>query len=174
LAKVILAHNYSYLSTGSPTYWPTDANKIPDLLDFFITNGISTTYADVQASYDLTSDHTPIVVTISTTIVVRKPALRLHTSHTNRALYRTAVRDKLPTTMKLKTCEDIEIATTNFIGILRQAALAATPTRHSLRPASNLPYEIKRLVALKCRARSKWPTTHVPDGRRLYNNEATN
>jgi exonuclease III len=78
LAKVIQAQNNSYLS-----YWPTDANKIPDLLDFFITNGISTTYADVQASYDLTSNHTPIIVTISTTIVVRQPALRLHTSHTN-------------------------------------------------------------------------------------------
>jgi len=41
LAKVIQAHYYSYLSTRSPTYWPTDANKIPDLLDFFITNRIS-------------------------------------------------------------------------------------------------------------------------------------
>jgi len=72
--------------------------------------------------------------------------------------------------MKLKTCEDIEIATTNFIGILRQAALAATPTRHPLRPVSNLPSEIKRLVAIKRRSRSKWQTTHAPDDRRLYNN----
>jgi len=169
LAKVIQVQNYSYLSTGSPTYWPTDANKIPDLLDF-ITNGISTTYADVQASYDLTSDHTPIIVTISTTIVVRKPALRLHTSHTNWALYKTAVRDNVTTARKLKTCEDIETATSNFIGILRQAALAATPTRHPLRPASNLPSEIKRLVAIKRRARSMWQTIHAPDDRRLYNN----
>jgi len=170
LAKVIQAQNYSDLSTGSPTYWPTDAKKIPDLLDFFITNGISTTYADVQASYDITSDHTPIIVTISMTIVVRKPALLLHTSHTNWALYKTAVRDKVTTAMKLKTCEDIEIATSNFIGILRQAALAATPTRHPLQPVSNLPSEIKRLVAIKRQARSKWQTTHAPDDRRLYNN----
>jgi len=59
LAKIIQAHNYSYLSTGSPTYWTTDAKKIPDLLDFFITNDISTTYDDIQASYNLASDHTP-------------------------------------------------------------------------------------------------------------------
>jgi len=51
----------------------------------------------------------------------------------------------MTTVMKLKTCEDIEIATTNFIGILQQAAQAATPTRHPLSPASNLPSEIKRL-----------------------------
>jgi len=40
LAKLLQANN-SFLSAGSPTYWPTDTNKTPDLLDFFITNGIS-------------------------------------------------------------------------------------------------------------------------------------
>jgi hypothetical protein len=36
--------NYSFLSTGTPTYWPTDGNKIPDLQDFFVTNGVSSTH----------------------------------------------------------------------------------------------------------------------------------
>jgi len=39
LLKVIQEQNYLYLSTGTPTYWPTDGNKIPDLLDFFVTKG---------------------------------------------------------------------------------------------------------------------------------------
>jgi len=56
-SKVIQEKNYSFLSIGTPTYWPTDGNKIPDLLDFFVTNGISSTYTDIQSSYDLTSDH---------------------------------------------------------------------------------------------------------------------
>jgi len=170
LAKVIQAQNYSFLSTRSPTYWPTDATKIPDLLDFFITNGISAIYADGQASYDLTSDHTPIIVTISIAILVRQPEPRLHTSHTNWAIYKTVVWDKANSAMKLKSCEDIETATTNFIGILQQAAQAATPKRHPLSPASNLPSEIKWLVAIKCRARSKWQTTHTPDDWCLFNN----
>jgi hypothetical protein len=29
------------LSTTEPTYWPTDKNKVPDLVDFCITKGIS-------------------------------------------------------------------------------------------------------------------------------------
>jgi hypothetical protein len=33
-----------HLSTGTPTYWPTDGNIIPDLLDFFVNNGISSTH----------------------------------------------------------------------------------------------------------------------------------
>jgi hypothetical protein len=48
LSKVIQETNYSFLPTGTPTYWPTDGNKIPDLLDFFVTNGISSTYTDIR------------------------------------------------------------------------------------------------------------------------------
>jgi hypothetical protein len=72
--------------------------------------------------------------------------------------------------MKLKSCEDIETATTNIMGILQQAAQAATPKRHPLGPVRNLPSEIKHLVAIKRRARSKWQTTHAPNDRRLFNN----
>jgi hypothetical protein len=88
LSKVIQEHNYSFLSTGTPTYWPTDGNKIPDLLDFFVTNGISSTYTDIQSSYDLTSAHSPIIATISTSVIVRKPTPRLHNSQTNWDTYR--------------------------------------------------------------------------------------
>jgi hypothetical protein len=34
LLQVIRNKNYKFLSTGSPIYWPTDNQKIPDLLDF--------------------------------------------------------------------------------------------------------------------------------------------
>ena len=41
LLKSITTNNLNYLTTYEPTYWPTDTNKIPDLLDFFITKNIS-------------------------------------------------------------------------------------------------------------------------------------
>jgi hypothetical protein len=41
LVQVIHQNNLNYLSTGEPTYWPTNVIKIPDLLDFAVTNGIS-------------------------------------------------------------------------------------------------------------------------------------
>jgi hypothetical protein len=69
LAKLIQSNNFSFLSTGSPTYWPTDSHKTPDILDFFIINGFSTNYADIKASSDLTSDHYPLMATISTSHV---------------------------------------------------------------------------------------------------------
>jgi len=63
------------------------------------------------------------------------------------------------TAMKLKTSEDIEIATFKFVGILQDAAQVATPKRNSFSPVNNLPSDIKSLVAKKCRARSKWQKT---------------
>jgi endonuclease/exonuclease/phosphatase (EEP) superfamily protein YafD len=71
LYRAINDNNYLTISLGTPTYWPADANKIPDLLDFFITSGISENYISVTGSYDLSSDHTPVIATISTSIPLR-------------------------------------------------------------------------------------------------------
>ena len=104
LPKVLQENNYHFLSTGSPTYWPTDVNKIPDLLDRFITNGISTTYVDIQASYDLTSDHSPIIATISTSVTVRQPPPRLHNSQNKlENLQKTRTRQREPSDKTQRT-----------------------------------------------------------------------
>jgi hypothetical protein len=50
LSKVSQEKNYSFLSIVTPKYWSTDGKKIPDLLDIFVTNGISSTYTDIQSS----------------------------------------------------------------------------------------------------------------------------
>jgi hypothetical protein len=63
---------------------------------------------------------------------------------------------------KLKTSEDIETATKKFISILQQAARLATPIR-TQRTSTTLPLDIKRMVAIKRRARAKWQKTHAPD-----------
>jgi hypothetical protein len=41
LLQVMQQNNLNCLSIGKPNYWPTDANEIPDILDFAITYGIS-------------------------------------------------------------------------------------------------------------------------------------
>lgn len=45
----------NFHSTGKPTYWPTDTNKIPDLLDFFITRKISPNFVKIEENFDLNS-----------------------------------------------------------------------------------------------------------------------
>ena len=141
LLKVIQEQNYSYLTTGTPTYWPTDGNKTPDLLDFFVTKGISPSYADIQP-YDLTSDHSPVIATISTSIITRKPTPRLHNSKTNWETYRQIIQEKAKLPIKLKDQEHVELETNNLINMLQNAAKEATPNSEPQRATNNVPYEI--------------------------------
>jgi hypothetical protein len=115
--------------TKSLTYWTF----------FFIIAGISPSYTDIQPSYDLSPNHTPIIATISTPTTTRIPAPRLHTAHTDWKLYKTIINDKLATAQKLKTREDIELATTKIIDILQKAAKTATLDKNNPRHAHHLP-----------------------------------
>ena len=63
--KVIEQKKYNFLTTATPTYWPTDPRKTTDVLDLFITRGLTESYLEITASYDLPSDHSPIIATIS-------------------------------------------------------------------------------------------------------------
>jgi endonuclease/exonuclease/phosphatase (EEP) superfamily protein YafD len=75
--------NCKYLSTGEPTYWPSDYNKLPDLLDFFIYKGITTDYIQIESSHELSSDHTPVIATLSTHVIYKSTIPTLVTNRMN-------------------------------------------------------------------------------------------
>lgn len=58
-------------SSGKPTYWPTDTNKVPDLIDFFISRGINNNCTFTEGLDDLSSDHTPVLLTLSATVIIK-------------------------------------------------------------------------------------------------------
>lgn len=60
-------------SSGKPNYWPTDQNKIPDLMDFYV----SASYIKVEKEWGVNSDHSPIHLTVSGTIIHKESAPRL-------------------------------------------------------------------------------------------------
>ena len=51
------------ISPGQPTYWPTDPRKIPDLIDFAISRNVDRNSISTEISFDLSSDHSPVIVT---------------------------------------------------------------------------------------------------------------
>jgi endonuclease/exonuclease/phosphatase (EEP) superfamily protein YafD len=65
LLNVIQQNNLNYMSTGEPTYWPTNLNKMPDLADFAITKGILDICSSTKSNLDISSDHSPIVITLT-------------------------------------------------------------------------------------------------------------
>jgi hypothetical protein len=77
LLEAMNRQNCNYLSMGEPTYWPSDYNKLPDLLDFFIYKGITTNDIQIESNHELSSDHTSVIATLSTHVIYKPKILTL-------------------------------------------------------------------------------------------------
>lgn len=60
-----------------------DTSNVPDLIDFFVTKGLSENYIHVENVEGLTSDHSPVVLTLSETVIVKENIPKLTNSKTN-------------------------------------------------------------------------------------------
>jgi hypothetical protein len=73
-----------HLSTGEPTYWPSDRNKLPGLLDFCVTKGMPPNSAAATSCFDLSSDHSPVIVILTSHALPPETPPRLSNRRTNR------------------------------------------------------------------------------------------
>ncbi|CAG9124649.1 unnamed protein product [Plutella xylostella] len=144
------------LSTGEPTYWPTDPNKIPDLLDFFIKKGLSDLYCDVESCLDTISDHSLVIGTFSTNIIYREPPLTLYNHKTDWDAFAEYLNEGVDLKVRLKTEEDIDEATFYITNKIQEAAWRSTPEiKFSAKPV-NIPFEIRRKIGEKRKLRRQW------------------
>lgn len=62
LQQCINNKNYSSLAPQGPTYWHFHNNRLPEILDIFVKKLPSKIHCNVTNLYDLSSDHTPIML----------------------------------------------------------------------------------------------------------------
>jgi hypothetical protein len=101
---------------GEPTYWPTHRNKLPDLVDSCVTS-----------CFDLSSDHSPVLVTLSIQTLNQEKQTSLCNRHTNWVAFRHLINKRLTLNVPLKTEEEIEAAVTFFKDTIQWAGWNATP-----------------------------------------------
>ena len=167
--KSITTNNLNYLTTYELTYWPTDTNKIPDLLDFFITKNISPRYVQINSSAELSSDHSPVIATVSSAVIENSPNGPIHNQLTNWQLFREVFNHSTSASISLKTKEDIETATeylnTSIINAIRSSALTKTSiSKHEY------PRYILNKITEKRRLRRVWQTHRTRDDQRKLSN----
>jgi hypothetical protein len=63
--------------------------------DSFVTKGISPGYTDIVPSFDLSSDHTPIKATISSSVTITHNTPILHNYKTNWEKYREEITNNI-------------------------------------------------------------------------------
>lgn len=171
LHKCVVDNHYTTVSTGQPTYWPSDPNKLPDAIDFFVAKGISSLYFDASSCYDLTSDHSSLICTVGTAVIRKPKRATLSSRYTNWDIYREHLEGSLSHNMPLKTQIDIETATENLTKSIQYAAWHATPT-----PTDdcsdgdyNFPLTIRRKLSEKRKARRVWQHTRHPQDKNKLN-----
>jgi exonuclease III len=69
LYQAITEYRCEIHTTGKTKYWSTDTNKVTDLIAFFVSKNLSSSFIDVTEEFDLDSDHSPIVFTLSVIII---------------------------------------------------------------------------------------------------------
>jgi hypothetical protein len=138
------SNNFRRLSSREPTYWPTDQNKLPDLVDFCVTKGIPCNFADAKSCLELSLDHSPVLVTLSTQAILQVPQPRLCNRQTDWDVFRHLLNERLLLNVTLKTDSDIETAIKNFNGIIKWAGRTTTPEHTEACQTYDCPILIKQ------------------------------
>ncbi|XP_055840136.1 RNA-directed DNA polymerase from mobile element jockey isoform X2 [Episyrphus balteatus] len=159
-----MENNCDFHSTGKPTYWPADTSKIPDLIDYFIVRGIPSNRIKVTECYDLFSDHSPVIITMSESLVKVEMPPRLTNGKTNWEGFKKDIEDNVELRVSLRTPLELEAAVDNFVNIIQKAAWNNTPCQREISGYKDVKYpqEIKDVLKEKRKALKKWQQTRAP------------
>jgi len=162
--------NYDYISNGAPTYWPTDPRKLPDLLDFFVSHGLPRNNCQIHSNYDLSSDHNPVIVSLSTAAFDRPLSPKLTTRNTDWNTFQHYLEENTNLNIRMKSPTDLDQAAHYFTTLVQKAAWSSTPATEQQAPfIPNTPLHIRQLVAAKRRARSVWQRWRHANDQHQYN-----
>jgi hypothetical protein len=70
------SNKLKHVSIGEPTYWPSDRNKLPDLVEFCVRKGIPQDFAVAKSCFDLASNHPPVYTLTTPEPSTKHPASR--------------------------------------------------------------------------------------------------
>lgn len=166
--------NWNSISTGKPTYWPTDSAKVPDLIDFFIVHKISPNYISVEEGLELNSDHSPIFMYLSGNIILKEDMPYLSNHTTDWESFRSRLRKYISDAPKIHKKEDLELECMKFTEAIQKAAWESTVQKKKKQTGMNFPPELRTLISEKRRLRRKWQMTRSPADKRNLNNASQN
>lgn len=157
----IVHDSLTVASSGEPTYWPLDPDRTPGVIDFFILKGFPAPICHTSTITDLTSDHLPIKLRLTTDTVPLTRPLPLVTKHTDWDIFRSELSSNLNLGIRLKSTSELDEAAEYFTQALQEAASKATPAiTPTVTPQSvGYPSTLLQLIRDRRRARRKWQRT---------------
>lgn len=165
LYKCIVKHRLSTLSAGRPTYWPSDCNKIPDLLDFAVSKGISRTSLDIVNNDDLDSDHSALIINLNAVVKLVDENIKLLSLKSDLKYFSYWLEENLSLNISIKTSEELEDSVENFTNLVHESAYLSQPSATpnvSNGSGVNVSQEIRDLIRNKRRLRRIWQHSRNP------------
>lgn len=161
LLNAVMSAKLDVVSSGQPTYWPSDLNKTPDLIDFAIIKNIKRDQIKVIPSLDLSSDHSPTILIVD---IMHESALdNSHTKCTNWMKYKKYVSTHLSNGVSLRTPEQIDSAIDLFTEVVNNAVDVSSCTYPKRKDNfSNYPMNIQALITEKRNVRREWQRHRSP------------
>lgn len=157
------------ITTGNPTYWPTDTAKIPDLIDFFVTRQIPLIKMHIEDGTELNSDHSPIYLLINGYLTMEDKPPYLSNKFTDWNYFKLKIENEIDLFETIQSIEDIETESAEFTTIIQQAAWMSTPPTRTKLFQQTFPKEILELLSKKRKIRKKWQVTRYPPLRTQLN-----
>ncbi|CAH2106651.1 unnamed protein product [Euphydryas editha] len=151
LKKTVDKNYLTTISTSEPTHWPTDPNKLPDVLDFFIMKGLPRLFYEIGSCLDGSSNHIPVILCKSANVLTQKNP-RMYNRQTNWENFRSLLTDSLELNLSLKTEDEIDNATYSFTRAVQDACWKSTEEQTHKNPRHNqVPHEIRDMILEKRR-----------------------
>jgi len=145
--------NYSVIFPPSPTYWPSHCNKLPDILDIFVSKIPNLIHSSISNLNDLSSDHTLIYLEMGAWATKQiKPSLTSGRVHWPK--FKKLVTDYINHKSFLKITSKIDSAILSLTSTIHNSASIASSNYPTPCNNTNTPAHIMPLLADKYRART--------------------
>jgi hypothetical protein len=154
-------------STGEPTYCTFDRNKLPDIVSFCVTKRIPQDFAVAKSCFNLSRDHSSVLITLTTHALNQEKQPSLSNRHTNWDDFRHLINERLSSNVSLKTEKHSEAAVKFFINTIQWAGWNSTPEYTDILKAYDCPVLIKQKTEEKRRLHRDWHRLQTPESKRL-------
>lgn len=170
LKKTVDDNHLVTISSNEPTYWPSDPNRKPDLVDFFVIKGLASNYFKAEPCFDSSSDHTPVILTVSTLAIENYCQDSLCNKYTDWNSFREYIDEKTNLSVPIKTPEDIEEQTRYITSLIQTSCWINTPIDNNNKYRTrNLPLEIRNKIQEKRRLRRVWHNSRNSSDKTAFN-----
>lgn len=173
LFNAMTKSNWFVSAPDEPTYYPTQQNRFPDVLDIAVCQNISGIISQTVV-HELDSDHLPVIIEIDAAALTKPSKLKLMNGPIDWDFFQSHLDKNIHIPPQFSSTEEIDASISN---LTQQTAdsiktSSAPPKCHDPLKFNNfvhLPFHLRSLINYKHRLRRRWQRSRSVQDKKLLN-----